>query len=43
MNRTLYVAKTGLEAQDFRLAAISNNLANANTYGYKPAEPSLRT
>ncbi len=35
MNRTLYVAKTGLEAQDFRLAAISNNLANANTYGYK--------
>ncbi|BBP43069.1 flagellar basal-body rod protein FlgG [Thiosulfativibrio zosterae] len=35
MNRALYVAKTGLEAQDFRLAAISNNLANANTYGYK--------
>ncbi|MGC9387338.1 MAG: flagellar basal-body rod protein FlgG [Hydrogenovibrio sp.] len=35
MNRTLYVAKTGLEAQEFNLAAISNNLANANTYGYK--------
>ena len=35
MNRALYVAKTGLEAQDFRLAAISNNLANANTYGFK--------
>jgi len=35
MNRALYVAKTGLEAQTFRLAAISNNLANANTYGYK--------
>lgn len=35
MNRALYVAKTGLEAQQFRLAAISNNLANANTYGYK--------
>lgn len=35
MNRTLYVATTGLEAQDFRLATISNNLANANTYGYK--------
>lgn len=33
--RALYVAKTGLEAQAFRLAAISNNLANANTYGYK--------
>ncbi|QKI89583.1 flagellar basal-body rod protein FlgG [Thiomicrorhabdus xiamenensis] len=35
MNNALYVAKTGLEAQQFRLAAISNNLANANTYGYK--------
>ena len=35
MNRALYVAKTGLEAQQFRLAAISNNLANANTYGFK--------
>jgi len=35
MNRALYVAKTGLEAQTFRLTAISNNLANANTYGYK--------
>lgn len=35
MNRALHVAKTGLEAQSFRLANISNNLANANTYGYK--------
>ncbi|GKT11108.1 MAG: flagellar basal-body rod protein FlgG [Thiomicrorhabdus sp.] len=35
MNRALYVAKTGLEAQQFRLAAISNNIANANTYAYK--------
>ncbi|WP_319381910.1 flagellar basal-body rod protein FlgG [Thiomicrorhabdus sp.] len=35
MNRALYVAKTGLEAQQLRLAAISNNLANANTYAYK--------
>jgi flagellar basal-body rod protein FlgG len=35
MNRALYIAKTGLEAQQFRLAAISNNLANANTYAYK--------
>lgn len=35
MNRALYVAKTGLEAQTFRLAAISNNLANANTYAFK--------
>jgi len=39
MNRALYVAKTGLEAQQFRLAAISNNLANANTYGYKSGRP----
>lgn len=35
MNRTLYISKTGLEAQDFRLATISNNLANANTYAFK--------
>ncbi|WP_294946153.1 flagellar basal-body rod protein FlgG [Sulfurivirga sp.] len=35
MIRAMYVAKTGLEAQETRLAAISNNLANANTYGYK--------
>lgn len=33
--RALYVAKTGLEAQSFQLASISNNLANANTYGFK--------
>lgn len=35
MNRALYVAKTGLEAQNTRLATIANNLANANTTGYK--------
>lgn len=35
MNKALYVAKTGLEAQTFRLTNISNNLANANTYGFK--------
>jgi flagellar basal-body rod protein FlgG len=35
MNRALYIAKTGLEAQDFRLATISNNIANANTFAYK--------
>lgn len=35
MNRALYIAKTGLEAQQFRLATISNNLANANTFAYK--------
>ncbi len=35
MNRALYIAKTGLEAQTFRLAAISNNIANANTFAFK--------
>lgn len=35
MNRALHIAKTGLEAQNFRLANISNNLSNANTYGFK--------
>ncbi len=35
MNRALHVAQTGLEAQNFRLAAISNNIANANTTGFK--------
>ena len=35
MNRALYIAKTGLEAQEFRLATISNNIANANTFAYK--------
>ncbi len=35
MNQALHIAKTGLEAQNFRLAAISNNIANANTFGFK--------
>lgn len=35
MNHALYVAKTGLEAQQTRLTTISNNLANSNTYAYK--------
>jgi flagellar basal-body rod protein FlgG len=37
MNPALWVAKTGLDAQQTRLAVISNNLANANTTGYKRA------
>jgi flagellar basal-body rod protein FlgG len=32
---SLFVAKTGLEAQQARLAVISQNLANVNTTGYK--------
>jgi len=35
MNSALWVAKTGLDAQQTRLSVISNNLANANTMGFK--------
>jgi len=35
MNPALWVAKTGLDAQQTRMAVISNNLANVNTTGYK--------
>lgn len=33
--RALLVAKTGLDAQQTRIAVISNNLANVNTTGFK--------
>ncbi|MSP25998.1 MAG: flagellar basal-body rod protein FlgG [Myxococcales bacterium] len=35
MFRSLYVASTGMIAQETRLDAIANNLANANTSGFK--------
>lgn len=35
MNPALWVSKTGLAAQDAKMAAISNNLANVNTTGFK--------
>jgi len=35
MNPALWIAKTGLEAQQTRMANISNNLANASTTGFK--------
>lgn len=35
MSQSLWVAKTGLEAQQNRLSVVSNNLANVNTTGYK--------
>jgi flagellar basal-body rod protein FlgG len=35
MNSALWIARTGLDAQQTRLSVISNNLANANTTGYK--------
>ena len=35
MTPALWAAKTGLDAQDMRMAVISNNIANVNTTGYK--------
>lgn len=35
MDTALWAAKTGLDAQQTRMATISNNLANANTTGFK--------
>ncbi|MCP4875968.1 MAG: flagellar basal-body rod protein FlgG [Gammaproteobacteria bacterium] len=35
MNQSLWIAKTGLDAQQTRLSVISNNLANVSTTGFK--------
>lgn len=35
MNQSLWIAKTGLDAQQTKMSVISNNLANASTTGYK--------
>lgn len=35
MNQALWIAKTGLEAQQNKMAAIANNLANSSTAGFK--------
>jgi flagellar basal-body rod protein FlgG len=35
MDASMWVAKTGLDAQQTRLSVISNNLANVNTTGFK--------
>ncbi len=35
MNQALWVAKTGLDAQQTRMSVVSNNLANVNTTGFK--------
>jgi flagellar basal-body rod protein FlgG len=35
MDQALWIAKTGLEAQQTRMAVTSNNLANVNTTGFK--------
>lgn len=39
MIRSLWIAKTGLDAQQTNLDVISNNLANAATTGYKRVKP----
>lgn len=35
MQSALWVSKTGLTAQDTKMTAIANNLANVNTTGFK--------
>ncbi|WP_196492801.1 flagellar basal-body rod protein FlgG [Burkholderia territorii] len=35
MNQSMWISKTGLQAQDAKLQAIANNLANVNTVGFK--------
>ena len=35
MIRSLWISKTGLDAQQFQLDVIANNLANVNTTGFK--------
>ena len=35
MSQALWIAKTGLDAQQTRMAVVSNNLANVNTVGFK--------
>ncbi len=37
--RALWVAKSGLDAQQTRMAVIANNLANVNTTGFKKGRP----
>jgi flagellar basal-body rod protein FlgG len=39
MYTAMWVAKTGLDAQQMRLSVISNNLANVSTTGYKRSRP----
>ena len=35
MNPAMWISKTGVQAQDAKLQAIANNLANVNTDGFK--------
>ncbi|HEX3848261.1 MAG TPA: flagellar basal-body rod protein FlgG [Steroidobacteraceae bacterium] len=42
MNLALWAAKTGLDAQNTRMAVIANNLANTNTTGFKAGRPAFQ-
>jgi flagellar basal-body rod protein FlgG len=42
MNIALWSAKTGLDAQNTQMAIIANNLANANTTGYKSSRANFQ-
>ena len=39
----LHVARTGLDAQGFRMQVIANNLANVNTTGFKRDRANFET
>ena len=39
MNPALWASKTGLDAQQTRMAVVSNNLANVSTTGFKRSRP----
>lgn len=41
MNQALWVAKTGLDAQQTRMTVVSNNLANVSTTGFKKGRASF--
>jgi flagellar basal-body rod protein FlgG len=43
MSTALHIARSGLEALDARLRTISNNLANANTVGFKRDRATFET
>lgn len=42
MASALYIAKTGLDAQQTRMSVIANNLANVSTTGFKKGRPSFQ-
>jgi flagellar basal-body rod protein FlgG len=43
MDASMWIAKTGLDAQQTRMAVISNNLANVNTTGFKRDRAAFET